>query len=365
MLVAASRDFYNRLPMARIHIFKRSAAALARVLPPTWRFRVCGVPDLQPTSAAAEGTPVDCQTLAHGTGSHIGGHLDAQDRMLWEGPREAAESLRQRYLLRQRFFPRVRQVSGTAWSLATSGANNYFHWMFECLPRLRFLREAAVPYDWVYACRKLPYQSEAFAHLGLPAEKIIDTAEVPYLRADQMVLPRRVHMSESWIIPWLREVLLPLGHKATGRERPRRVYISRRKASSRGVTNDAELLELLRARGFVEVRMEELALAEQIALFAQAEAIVAPHGAGLTNLVFSEPGQLVVELIAEGYNSTLYQDLARARQLNTHLVLCPAQDPTNVFAAAITVDITRVRTILDGALHGIGHKKSVAVEENG
>ena len=105
----------------------------------------------------------DIQEIPRGTGSHIGGHLDANDRLLQEGFLKSAEPLRERFILRQRFFPPVREVQGTAWSLATVSATNYFHWMFECLPRLRFLREANIPYDWIYACHNQRFQREAFA----------------------------------------------------------------------------------------------------------------------------------------------------------------------------------------------------------
>jgi len=342
--------------MARIHLFKRGAAALARLLPPHRRFRICGVPDAEPP--AAPGTPVaDVQVLPKGTGSHIGGHLDARDVLLSEGPLKWAEPLRERFILRQRFFPAVREVRGTAWSLATVSATNYFHWMFECLPRLRFLREAATPCDWIYACHNQRFQREAFAHLGLPAEKIIDTAAVPFLRAERLVLPRRINKFEPWIIPWLREMLLPLGESASGVKLPKRIYISRRKASSRGVGNDAELTALLEERGFVEVRLEEHSLAGQIALFRGAEAIVAPHGAGLTNLVFCEPGTLVVEFIAIGYGSELYAKVGAARQLTYHLLQCPPQDPARVYASAILVDVLHVRKILE-ALPGIGEREA-------
>ena len=170
---------------------------------------------------------------------------------------------------------------------------------------------------------------------------------MPFLRAQRLVLPRRINKFEDWIVPWLRETLLPLGESASGTSAPRRIYISRRKASSRSVSNDADLLALLDSHGFVEVRLEEHSLAEQIALFRQAEAIVAPHGAGLTNLVFCEPGTLVVEFIAAGYGSDLYAKLGQARQLNYHLIQCPPQDPARVHASAILVDVLHVRTILE------------------
>ena len=60
--------------------------------------------------------------------------------------------------------------------------------------------------------------------------------------------------------------------------------------------NEAEILELLQAYGFIEVRLEELAFTDQVRLFRDADVVVAPHGSGLANLVFCAPGARVIEL---------------------------------------------------------------------
>jgi len=73
-------------------------------------------------------------------------------------------------------------------------------------------------------------------------------------------------------------------------------YISRSLTKLRQVTNEDELSAFLTARGFQVVHLENMSAAEQIALFSKAKTIVAPHGAGLTNLIYANAPN-VIELI--------------------------------------------------------------------
>ena len=82
---------------------------------------------------------------------------------------------------------------------------------------------------------------------------------------------------------------------------PRLVYIDRRAndrrpGANRCLLNEDEVIAALSRLGFVPVQLEGLSFGEQIGLFANAEAIVAPHGAGLANIVYARPGCRLVEL---------------------------------------------------------------------
>jgi capsular polysaccharide biosynthesis protein len=47
--------------------------------------------------------------------------------------------------------------------------------------------------------------------------------------------------------------------------------------------------------------LESMSVIEQAALFSQAEIIIAPHGSGLTNLIFCQPNTKVIELFSPNY----------------------------------------------------------------
>ena len=79
---------------------------------------------------------------------------------------------------------------------------------------------------------------------------------------------------------------------------PKHIYISRADAPVRRIMNEDLLILDLEKRGFEKLCMSEYTVRKQIALFANAETIVAPHGAGLANLVFSGAKAKIVELMS-------------------------------------------------------------------
>jgi hypothetical protein len=64
------------------------------------------------------------------------------------------------------------------------------------------------------------------------------------------------------------------------------------------------------------VIMDNLTIAEQADIFYNADLVIAPHGAALTNLVFCRPGTKVCELFSPNYLMDFYSDLARATGLH-------------------------------------------------
>jgi capsular polysaccharide biosynthesis protein len=58
--------------------------------------------------------------------------------------------------------------------------------------------------------------------------------------------------------------------------------------------------------------MEVYSLSKQARLIRESEIIVAPHGAGLGNLIFARPGTQVIEIVPRGrYNASLYPEKSR------------------------------------------------------
>jgi capsular polysaccharide biosynthesis protein len=62
--------------------------------------------------------------------------------------------------------------------------------------------------------------------------------------------------------------------------------------------------------------LEEMTWSDQIVAFCSAREIVAPHGAGLANLVFCERGTRVVELFNSEYVNPCFWRLAAVRGLD-------------------------------------------------
>jgi capsular polysaccharide biosynthesis protein len=100
------------------------------------------------------------------------------------------------------------------------------------------------------------------------------------------------------MVDWLRERLPPKEPP----DEPQRLYLTRGRApQTRRYVEEEELLPELAHRGFVRLDPGELTVQQQIDTFHAAEVIVAPHGAGLTNVTFSPPSVRVLEMFPASY----------------------------------------------------------------
>jgi capsular polysaccharide biosynthesis protein len=94
----------------------------------------------------------------------------------------------------------------------------------------------------------------------------------------------------------------------------KRIYISREKANRRRILNEEELNPILKKFGFQRIFAEDLSLFEVAGIMRDATHIVAPHGAGLSNVVFCNPGTKVMEVF-NTHISTEFWKLCAAREL--------------------------------------------------
>jgi hypothetical protein len=103
----------------------------------------------------------------------------------------------------------------------------------------------------------------------------------------------------------------------------RRVFISRLNAARRRLVNEEQLWPLLEAAGFERVAMEELSFEAQVRLMRETAVLLAPHGAGLTNMMFCEPGTHVLEIADLGFPNPNFYAVASA--MGHHYWLLPAE----------------------------------------
>jgi capsular polysaccharide biosynthesis protein len=81
-----------------------------------------------------------------------------------------------------------------------------------------------------------------------------------------------------------------------GGDKPRRIYISRNDATMRRISNESELVARLSKFGFESHQLEALDIETSVAMFANAEMIVTPHGSGAVNNLFAPRSATVIEI---------------------------------------------------------------------
>lgn len=200
--------------------------------------------------------------------------------------------------------PRPQHVAGTLLNLTARGTTtNYYHFLFDALPRYGILREALpdTQVDSVLVPHRTRYQQQLLAMLDIDAQLLQPSAGLAW-RADRLLVPSTPNhelAAPAWVVDWLRRTFRPTPSESQAR---RRLYVTRGdQRNTRRYVHERALWPELERRGFERIDPGSHSVQEQIDLFDAAEIVVAPHGAGLTNLVFCRPGTKVVEMFAADY----------------------------------------------------------------
>lgn len=205
--------------------------------------------------------------------------------------------------------------------LMTGHAGNFFHWMLEALSRF----DAA-------ACRGMGAPDTAGAVLLLPpldaswqreSLALLLPPELPRLELEGALrVERLLYLPDPSGAGWLphRALLAPFDHMraaagAGGQVEGAKLFVARPDSGNRVLENEAELASVAEAAGFRRVVLSGMPMAEQARLFAAATHIIAPHGAGLANLLFCRPGTEVCELQMDLYVNWAFRRLAALRGL--------------------------------------------------
>lgn len=217
----------------------------------------------------------------------------------------------------------VQKVNGTVAVIAGLANDMYFHWLFDVLPRIDLLQRSGIAIDsidYFLVNNQLPFQQETLRRLGIPDAKILNTTEQiqsQHIQADRLIVPS-YPSSPAWmshyVCQWLRTVFL--SQDKTQRSKGDRIYITRQQTSNRRIINESAVVEFLNQFNFQCIALESLSVVEQAALLANAEVVIAPHGGGLTNTVFCQPGTKIIEIFSPHYVYPCYWLISNLVNLN-------------------------------------------------
>lgn len=216
-------------------------------------------------------------------------------------------------------LPKVELFHGRLAVLQVHQAANYYHWVLELLPRLGLLKTYQVEIDAYYVSNRTKFQHESLALAGLKSNQIRDPLHHPHIEAECLIAPSRPEVGRP--SPLAIKLLQNLFWPSITPGKRCRIYITRRLATRRRVVNEAALEPVLARYGIEIVETENLDFKAQVGLFFDAEWVIAPHGAGLANLVFCQPSTRVLEFFAADYVNNCYWAVAGAAGLDYHCLV--------------------------------------------
>lgn len=225
----------------------------------------------------------------------------------------------------------------------------YYHWLTEYLPRVRGV-EAYARDVGEYPTVLVESDPPAWIEQSLDLVGVPRSARVEWrsgrATVDRLVVPRyaRAALPEPFApsradLAWVRDTVRRTVSNAPG-DAGTRVFVSRADADERRLDNRERVEQLVAEYGFDVVVPAEHDVTEQVSLFRSAEVVLGPHGAGLTNALFSDRTTLV-ELVPRNYTPAYFHVLAALFDLEYEYVLGSDADPD------FAVPIDRVRDVLE------------------
>ena len=231
--------------------------------------------------------------------------------------------------------PRIKKrIEGRVFSLVqgASGNNNYFHWIFDILPKIKLCSEHYLlkEIDFFYISNLQNFQKQTLSILNIEEDKILNSDLYRHIQASELIVVDhpwyhkgfildQVEFLPSWIIHWLKNVYLKYAKKFDNNEK---IYIDRTESKFNHcqIQNDNEIFNFLKEQGFSKYKVGELSFFEQIYLFNNAKIIIGAHGAAFTNLAFCKPNTKIIEIRPSTQSNNNYKRISQISNLNYRLI---------------------------------------------
>lgn len=199
-------------------------------------------------------------------------------------------------------IPSIRLDDDRTYLVIHSPWFNYYFWLTECLPRLLAVEKILGRLVLIYP---ESWESIHFVQDTLKMFPQLNYQKIPrdhHLFVKNLVMPE-VKPWTPMLIPELvqevRSFLLSSSSPST--TNGQKIYISRRKANRRKMSDESRVETILKNYGFNIVDPDGLSLYDQITTVNSAKSVISITGAGLTNIMFMKSGSRFLDMTNKQY----------------------------------------------------------------
>lgn len=212
-------------------------------------------------------------------------------------------------------------LAGTTAVLSTPEADtNYSHWMVDFLPRLKALAENGPPVEeidrYIVPSNHAAYAEETIKLAEIPKEKVHIVSPYFHCECEKIITTsiRKSHWRNSmplWVPSFLQGLIPDLSEYVSDKNLSA-IYLVRKNCPFRMVADEDLLISKLNTIGIKAIDPAEYSVAEQARTFRCSKLIISPHSSALTNLAFSLPDTVVLEIFPVSYFDSSFWTMASA-----------------------------------------------------
>lgn len=239
-----------------------------------------------------------------------------------------------------------------------SGNNNYFHWLFDVIPKLIILEKEFLlkNVDFFYGPEIKNWQLDTLSIFNISKEDIINSNKYRHLECKNLMATshpwyKKGYILEEakylpkWIIVELFNKFIKFQKKF---ECSNRIFIDRRESKYNHcqIINDDELKKFLLEKDFSIYKVGELSFFEQIYLFNNAKTIVGAHGAAFANLIFCKENTKVIDIIPEDHPNTVDQTISAHKKLDFQYIKTNNLNDSEKINGDIYLPISKIKNLI-------------------
>ena len=213
-----------------------------------------------------------------------------------------------------------------------SGHFNYAHWLLDIVPKLiiasQFCKLSKI--NFFYFSKLNNFQIETLKLMKINPAKFIDSNKFRHIEAEELMAVTHPNYFKktfffahsnlpTWIIYSLKKIFIK---KKIKKSFSKKIFIDRSDSLQKHckLINNNEIINFLKKKGFKILQSSKISLYEQISIFKNCKEVIAPHGAGLANLVFCKSGTKVSEIIPKNIKNNMYKRISKINKLNHRFV---------------------------------------------
>lgn len=272
--------------------------------------------DFFPAIITREGTSLECREISHRAGHALQGAIAGDE---------------------------VQHFARATWMLERA-YHNHSHWLTAHLPKLLMLKERGMLSEVLMPQQCTNVMDASMRMLGIDPTAFRRFDPARPARVDELTLVG----TDRFDPVHMRAVRSAFADPDLASHLPhRRIFISREKSRGRRITNERALWTMLDRHGFEKVFMEDLPFPAQVRMMQQTRVLLAPHGAGLTNMLLCPEGGHVVEMADPGFPNPNFYALASALGLGYWLLDEQAGAADHPLDRDLTINVARVEAVLE------------------
>lgn len=189
---------------------------------------------------------------------------------------------------------------------------NYYHWTFQCVSSLLDMKREGVELSNLVVPPLNSWRKESLELAGVDLKNCYELDNIVNISCEKLLYSSYSSTAFAFMLPARFVDLFTEFSKSVNdeddRQLPERVYLSRENSNKRVIENENEIIQCAADFGFEKVVAEELSVREQIRIFSNARHVLAPHGAGLANLLYATRCESVSEIFQQHYvNPCMYK----------------------------------------------------------